>query len=541
MNTRAYQWVAPFLIAMHAPLFLFAQNVHAFLFQEVYATGVVAVVVAAVITFGIHRFIRDRGRTVCLAAGAVAWTCWYGLFSHALAGYFGIGPLAGGRVAATLIPWTLLWLLYATSVMRARSLDRRASSWLLGSLVLLAQPLLTLGTFVVQRPDLHAPLPAAVALQAPARPPDIIHFIFDRYASAGVLRARYAFDNSPLAQELRARGFFVADRSNANYFKTGLSLAATLNLTYLNSRFAGLERMSDWRPVYRLVDEHSVWRSLKPLGYEYVHLGSWWEPTRRNLHATENHSYARIPRFAQWLYEFTPLADLGVSLGGMLDSRLEQWKRIHRQLQDLERVRAGQRPVFVFVHFLLPHDPYVFGPGGEYLPADVVRKRPADENYVNHVRFANVAMIRTIDALMANTGRPRPIIIVQADEGPLPPRYGADTLTFDWRQATPDELREKFGILNAIYLPGGTSQRLYPAISPVNTYRVVFNDYFGAKLDLLPDRSFVSVGDRQPYQFIDITDVVAGEMAVPVRTSDAAPSRDTSSFPRSSASLTPAP
>ena len=46
-------------------------------------------------------------------------------------------------------------------------------------------------------------------------------------------------------------------------------------------------------------------------------------------------------------------------------------------------------------------------------------------------------------------------------------------------------------ILTAAYLPGGSQDsRLYPSISPVNTFRVVFNRYFGARYPLLPDRPY---------------------------------------------------
>jgi hypothetical protein len=510
MKLRHAQWAAPFLIALHLPLFMFATNVHAFLFREVYTTALTVVLLAGAVAIGAYRVTGDRGRSVSLAAGVVAWCCWYGIFSYALALYVKVGPLAGGRVTAAVIPWSAFWALYAIIVVRARSFDVAASGWLLASLALVAQPLCVLGAFAIGQSHTRLPTPPPIALRAPARPPDIIHVIFDRYASDAILRNRYRFDNSALTQELRARGFVVADHSNANYFKTGLSLAATLNHTYLNDQFAGLEATSDWRPVYRLVNDHRVWRSLKPLGYEYVHLGSWWEPTRHNSNATTVRSYAPIPHFAHWLYRNTPLADLGVSAGGVLDARREQWKRIHAQLRDLETIRTGERPLYAFVHFLLPHDPYVFGPRGEFLPPDVVKMRTTPENYVNHIRFANVVLLQVVDRLLTHSSRQQPIIIVQADEGPLPARYDADTLGFDWRQATPDELREKFGILNGMYLPGVTGRGLHPGISPVNTYRVVFNEYFGANLELLPDRSFVSVGDRKPYQFIDVTDVVKG-------------------------------
>jgi hypothetical protein len=48
-------------------------------------------------------------------------------------------------------------------------------------------------------------------------------------------------------------------------------------------------------------------------------------------------------------------------------------------------------------------------------------------------------------------------------------------------------------ILNAYYLPDAQGRsRLYPSISPVNSFRVIFNAYFGADLPLLPDKAYRS-------------------------------------------------
>jgi hypothetical protein len=59
-----------------------------------------------------------------------------------------------------------------------------------------------------------------------------------------------------------------------------------------------------------------------------------------------------------------------------------------------------------------------------------------------------------------------------------------------------------------MFLPGVAPVAFHDAITPVNTYRLLFNRYFGTDLEMLPDRSLVSVGDRHPYQFIDVTDVL---------------------------------
>ena len=107
--------------------------------------------------------------------------------------------------------------------------------------------------------------------------------------------------------------------------------------------------------------------------------------------------------------------------------------------------------------------------------------------------------------LVAGPEATRPIIILQADEGPYPPRYARDTVTFDWATATPAELEVKYGILDAMLLPGVDPGAVYPTISSVNTFRLVFDRYFGADLPLLPDRSFTSRGKLRPYDLTDIT------------------------------------
>jgi hypothetical protein len=45
--------------------------------------------------------------------------------------------------------------------------------------------------------------------------------------------------------------------------------------------------------------------------------------------------------------------------------------------------------------------------------------------------------------------------------------------------------------LNAYYLPAA-SNVLYPTITPVNTFRVILNAYFGGKFPLLEDLSYMS-------------------------------------------------
>jgi hypothetical protein len=46
---------------------------------------------------------------------------------------------------------------------------------------------------------------------------------------------------------------------------------------------------------------------------------------------------------------------------------------------------------------------------------------------------------------------------------------------------------------------------LYDTITPVNTFRLVFNYYFNSNLDVLPDLSYTTGGDGY-YDFIAVDD-----------------------------------
>jgi hypothetical protein len=62
--------------------------------------------------------------------------------------------------------------------------------------------------------------------------------------------------------------------------------------------------------------------------------------------------------------------------------------------------------------------------------------------------------------------------------------------------------------MNAYYFPDNRGkQYLYDSISPVNTFRVILNAYFGEHLELLPDRSYYS-NYVMPFDFLDVTDRV---------------------------------
>ena len=329
----------------------------------------------------------------------------------------------------------------------------------------------------------HAPVKTLVR---PPNPPDIYYFILDSYAREDLLKSAYGYDNSDFVKALQERGFYVAQCSQSNYSRTELSVASSLNMAYLQ----GLDSqfVPDNTGRLRLWDafKHSAVRySLEQMGYQTISYATgyaWSELDDVDVFLTP-------PPFSSGMTEFetlflqTTLARHLNDLGWMdADQIMGQNYRDRHMLvfNSMKDVAKMKGPKFVYVHLLLPHPPFVFGPDGKYTnPADFWNEEkiyPVDRyeaGYKNQLTFLNRNLLDTMNTILFESAIP-PIIILQGDHGP-------------WIQPNP----QHFWILNAYYLPGH-AEELYPTISPVNTFRLIFNAYFSGKYDLLKDETYYS-------------------------------------------------
>jgi hypothetical protein len=170
--------------------------------------------------------------------------------------------------------------------------------------------------------------------------------------------------------------------------------------------------------------------------------------------------------------------------------------------RQLRRVATAPGPKFVFAHILLPHDPYVFKADGSPLSKEEASAVPERQLYADHLAYLNSQIKEMVGYLLAGPERTRPIVIIEGDEGPLMCR-GVDCV-----RNTPEYLRIRLGNLVAMYLPGVDEGVLPDTFTPVNTFRMVFREYFGADLAPLPDRSFTWPDNDHIYDFRDVTDMI---------------------------------
>ena len=186
-------------------------------------------------------------------------------------------------------------------------------------------------------------------------------------------------------------------------------------------------------------------------------------------------------------------------VSSMYDAHRERIMYIFDHLHDFASEKGS---FFVFAHVIAPHPPYVFGPNGEKIgnnevfTLDDVSKSNRDYKlYVGELQYLNTLLIEAIDRILSESDEP-PIIIIQSD-------HGSRLFPDDDRT---NEIQDKvfFPILNAYLLPGINAETvLYPSISPVNSFRVVINQYFGGNLVLIDDQSF-DIDQNSDYEFIPV-------------------------------------
>jgi len=337
---------------------------------------------------------------------------------------------------------------------------------------------------------------SGIKLDANAARPDIYYIILDGAANPYTLRDYYNYDNFDFITSLQKLGFFVALHSHSNYDRTMLSLPSSLNMRYIDFVPNAIGSTSYDRFPYILIQANNVSELLRQLGYKLINIASGMLATEHNSYADINVGTGFGTEIELPLMHITPITFLEHRFA--LLGRLIKEKRLN-SLRQLKKIASMPGPKFVLVHILCPHAPFCVDENGNAVPVDSgsIADYYDAIPYRKQLTFIEAQTARYVADLMSIT-QGKAIIVIQSDHGPA---------SFKTKgKPTQDYLKERFRILNAYYLPGKTYAQsgLYDSITPVNSFRVVLNDYFAAKLPLLPDRSFWAPC-REPYIWTEVT------------------------------------
>lgn len=331
--------------------------------------------------------------------------------------------------------------------------------------------------------------------------PDVYMIVLDTHGRSDDIKKELGYNNAVNLEKLTGMGFYIAECSNANYPDgTWPSMFATLNMQFMDhDKIRNQNQMQTMYDAFHGINNNKVLRFFKKMGYKFVNFNSGYDFlnfTDADVYYDFNH----IPGGSTKLNTFESLlineSSLGISMRGStlykIDKRLK-YENIRKILELLPKIpQEISSPKFIYAHILVPHEPYVFSSTGEYLATDQQKFTP--QKYVDQVIFIDDQIAEVARQIIENSDTP-PIILIQGDHG----------FTTDLHESRTS------GILNAYYLPGADySKYLYPSITPINSFRLVFNLYFSANMELLPDEIYRdSIGiykqREAPYDFIQVT------------------------------------
>ncbi len=505
--------IHPCFFALYPVIFLYARNLHEVTFSQIIVPLSIMAFLVAIVSGAVGLVAQSPYKGAAITSLFFLIFFSYGPVRDLLAGKF-LGIFHLGRPRHIMV--VMLGFLVAGTVaalLTKRKLDNLTAFLNILSLCLIVFPLFQALTFEVKKhfiwsqPLLHEIQTPVPEPKSESRP-DIYYIILDAYASSSVFQNFYDFSNEEFENELIQRGFYIARDSRCNYIHTILSLPSSLNMEYIHHSLndAAKVRSNDHAILYlkQITEDNKVWKFLKSKGYKFVHITSGGSPPND------------YNRFADFNYrggtygDFTTLLLQSTFLSHFLQNFIDHYNRekVLYALEKLSERPKSDAPIFFFAHVNSPHPPFVFGPNGETIPRSHAMGFGNQESlkktlYRDQVIFLNKKVLTLLDSIMSKR-KISPIIILQSDHGPFS--------TIDWgdewnSEPQDDALRERVPILNAYYLPNGGEKVLSPDVSPINSFRLIFNYYFNADFPILPDEHYYSSYDKL-YELSPITDRV---------------------------------
>jgi len=339
--------------------------------------------------------------------------------------------------------------------------------------------------------------------------PDIYYIILDGYPSNGYFLRESGYDNSVFTDELEKRGFFVAYESLSNYGQTLGSLPSSLNMRYLSEddHLASNDSLAYAR--WLLANNKTAY-DLQERGYKYVFMLSGFA-SPSDIADINIDFFPSGPQYFEsdglqenaWFYKqsFWPLmveTTMAYPLIGETiakrtnETRPYSWPEPQRVLDvfsEAEKIPAMKEATFSFIHIIKPHDPISFDQDGNIL--DEIAN--TEDSFFAQLKFVNRRTLQMIDSILEQSSTP-PIIVLQGDHGS---RLGAV-----WRG--PRDMTH-FEILNAYHFPDGGDSVLSSSITPVNTFRIMFNYYFDTDYELLENHHYnMPDGYNDPFNLIEV-------------------------------------
>lgn len=355
-----------------------------------------------------------------------------------------------------------------------------------------------------QKLNINTPMEETLIFENQHRP-DIYYIILDEYAGQETLKNYFDYDNSDFISSLETNGFHVLENSKSNYVVTAFAAPSAMHMEYAHKSGEYSDVSSVNSIISNSYQQNKVMNFLNQNDYKTVYIyGGVVEQIRisdENLCSDK-----AINNFHTLLTKTTIF---------WVVQKLEFINNLNEirfcAFDELELVgKRNTEPMFVFAHIKLPHDPFTVGANGETItPKKIdfgIGSAGNKKGYLNQLEFSNKKIIELIPKIIANSEVP-PIIIIQSDHGV---RFDITSISSDEEMLSDEDmmiLLRAYNNFSAFYFPDENYDEIYDEMTPVNTFRILFNKFFNTDFQILDDEMYFQFKDDNE-KFSNITDVV---------------------------------
>ena len=507
----------PFLFVFFPIIFIYSNNLQELIPSDLLQPSLYIIVFLAIILFVSKLIFKDWLKVGLITSLVIGLVFSYGYIYQAIAG-FTIGGIVLGRHVFMIIPYLLALIVGSYYIFKAKKSFENITKILnVVAITLISVSMLNIGIYMINNngvetishidndmnsfkdEDIHTHDYNKHMLSLIGEPdyyPDVYYVLFDGYGGTDSLKKDLNYNNTKFVQSLEERGFFVAKHPHSNYPMTFLSIPSTFNMKYLNyfSDTLGIESKDQITPM-KLMNNSTSMQILKFKGYKTISF------LTSNFEINSDSKLCPGDKILQpnKITAFIAKISLFVYFVNWQSTEYVRDQQLCFFSELPEIHKSSNEPIFVIAHIILPHPPNVFGPNGEHvIPRDtwtVWGDERDKQSYIDTLQYGNLRALEFIDKVLKETKQP-PIIIIASDHGT---DYG-----FDWNNPDDIMLKQRYNNFIAIYTPKGKDM-LYDTMTPVNTFKIIFNANFNGNYTLLNDSSYWSSYDK-PYLFRDITE-----------------------------------
>lgn len=500
MKEKLLAILLPILAALFPVLFLISANRSEVSLTSAIPALLIVLGAVLVLLFILKLILKSWGKSSLLSAFVALAFLSFGHLSELIAV---ISPIVLFSVLM------LIGILILIIIIRIKSEFYKAVSYttlILGALVIFQLVSIFVSGEEASRIDSGAVFQPLKVSAVKDNRPDVYYLVLDGYGRADVIQKIFGYDNSGFISNLKTKGFYIADSARSNYCQTLFSLAATMNMTYIDSLGQPDIESNDRLWLGEKLKNNRLFDFFRKLNYQLIAFSSGHQYTEFDGVVDHYINPAEgLTEFNRLLLNTTPLPIFSS------DSTSEfgyHRRRVVQSFDILSQLDKYKSPKFVFAHIVSPHPPFVLDKDGNptqpigkfrfqdgsHFYIDGGTREEYLNGYINQMQYVNKRVLEVVDHILAKNKNS--VILIQGDHG--------SRMELDWDSSPTANLRESFSILNAIYLPDKNYESFYGSVSSVNSFRLILDEQFVLTLLPLADHSYYNSWN-QPYLFYDIT------------------------------------